>query len=92
MALSEDDQRRFDEIEQALFDQDPVFSTTMTIVRLRRRQLHASVASVCVGVLLLLTGLVWTQGSVAWGVLISVTGFLVMVGSAAHFARRRPGR
>jgi hypothetical protein len=26
MALSEDDQRRFDEIERALLDQDPAFS------------------------------------------------------------------
>jgi hypothetical protein len=33
MPLSEDDQRKCDEIEQSLLDEDPVFSTTITIVR-----------------------------------------------------------
>lgn len=88
MALSEEDQRKFDEIERALFEQDPVFSTTKTIDRLRRRRRWAAVAFFCVGVLLLAAGLVLTQGSLAWGVLISLTGFLVMVGAVFGFTGR----
>ena len=88
MALSEDDQRRIDEIERALIDQDPVFSRTMTIEHLRRRRFQARAAWFCVGVLLLVCGLIWTQGSLAWGVFISVAGFIVMVGSASHHTGR----
>ena len=82
MPLSEDDQRKFDEIEQALLDEDPVFPTTITIVQLRRRVARAAVAYFCAGIELLLTGLVSTQGSVALGVLIW---------AAALYVRRRPG-
>jgi hypothetical protein len=92
MALSEDDQRRFDEIERALLEQDPDFSRSMTIDRLRRRRIRAGVAWFCLGVLLLLTGLVWTQVSLAWGALISIWGFIVMVGGAAHNIGRRHRR
>jgi Protein of unknown function (DUF3040) len=92
MALSEDDQRRFDEIERALLDQDPVFSRSMTIDQLRRRRMLAGVACFCLGVLLLLAGLLWTQVSLPWGALISVWGFIVMVGAAAHNIGRRHRR
>jgi hypothetical protein len=89
MALSEDDQRRFDEIERALMDQDPVFSRTMTIDRLRRRRVRAGVGFFCGGVLLLLTGLICTQVSLAWGVLTSIAGFVVMVVATAQSIGRR---
>ncbi len=92
MALSEDDQRRFDEIERALLDQDPDFSRSMTIDQLRRRRMRARVAYFCVGLLLLVTGLLWTQVSLPWGVLISIAGFIVMVGAAAHHIGRRHRR
>ncbi len=91
MALSEEDQRKFDEIERGLLEQDPVLSTT-TIDRLRRRRRWSAVASFCVGVLLLVAGLVWAQGSLVWGVLISVAGFLVMVGAVVQSAGRRRRR
>ena len=92
MALSEEDQRKFDEIERGLLEQDPVFSTTTTIDRLRQRRRWSAVASFCVGVLLLVAGLVLTQGSLVWGVLISVAGFLVMVGAVVQSAGRRRRR
>jgi hypothetical protein len=63
MALSEEDQRKFDEIERGLLEQDPVFSTT-TIDRLRRRRRWSAVASFCVGVLLLEP--VWYGRRVRW--------------------------
>jgi len=74
MALSEDDQRRLDEIERALMDLDPDFSKSMTIGHLPRRRHWAHAAYFCIGVLLLVTGLMWTQVSLAWGVSISVVG------------------
>ena len=89
MALSEDDQRIFDEIERAFLDEDPAFSRSMTIGHLRRRRLRAHAAYFCIGVLLLVTGLMWTQVSLPWGVFISVAGFVVMVGSAARNTIRR---
>jgi len=89
MPLSDEDQRKFDEIERSLLEEDPVFSTTITIVRLRRRRVLATVAYFCVGIVLLVAGLVSTQGSLAVGVLISTAGFLVMVGATALFMRRR---
>ena len=92
MALSEEDQRKFDEIERGLLEQDPILSTTTTIDRLRRRRRWSAVASFCVGVLLLVAGLVVTQGSLVWGVLISVAGFLVMVGAVVQSAGRRRRR
>lgn len=92
MPLSEDDQRKFDEIERSLFDEDPVFSTTITIVHLRRRRVLATVAAFSAGIFLLVAGLVSTQGSLALGVLISIAGFLVMVGAAFFLIRRWPGR
>ena len=39
MPLSKDEQRRFDEIEQALREDDPLFAATVTFDRLRRRRL-----------------------------------------------------
>jgi hypothetical protein len=91
MALSEEDQRKFDEIESGLLEQAPVFSTT-TIDRLRRRRRWAAVASFCVGILLLVAGLVWTQASLVWGVLMSVAGLLVMIGVVVQSAGRRRRR
>jgi len=84
MALSDDDQRRFDEIERALLEQDPVFAKTMTIDHLRRRRLRARAAWFCIGVLLLVSGLIWTQLSLTGGVAISVAGFITMVGATFH--------
>ena len=90
MPLSDDEQRKFDEIEHALHDEDPRFSTTITIAHLRRRRTLAAVAYFCGGILLLMAGLVSTQGSVALGVMISVAGFLTMVWAVALYLRRQP--
>ena len=38
MPLSKDEQRRFDEIEQALREDDPLFAATITFDRLRRHR------------------------------------------------------
>ena len=88
MPLSEDDQRRLDEIERALYRDDPRFAAGQSIDRLRRRRAIASAAAFLVGTVLLIAGLVTTSAVLWLGVVISVTGFLVMVGVAAVFIRR----
>ena len=92
MPLSEDEQRKLDEIERALFDEDPVFSRTITMNRLWRQRMQATVAYFCVGMVMLVAGVVLTPGPVPVGVLISGAGFLIMVWGVALFFRRRRGR
>ena len=79
MPLSEDDQRRLDEIERALQRDDPKFAAGHSLERLRQRRLVAAGAVVLIGMVLLV------------GVIISVAGFLTMVGGAAVLIRRRRG-
>ena len=88
MPLSEDEQRRLDEIERALYQEDPRFAAGQSIDRLRRRRAITSIAAFLVGTVLLVVGLVTTSAMLWLGVVISVTGFLVMVGVAAVFIRR----
>ena len=61
MPLSEDDQRRPDEIERALYRDDPRFAAGQTIDRLRRHRAITSVAAFLVGAVLLVVGLVTTS-------------------------------
>ena len=92
MPLSEDDQRKLDEIERALYRDDPRFAAGRSIDRLRRRRTIASAAAFLVGTVLLVVGLVTTSAVLWLGVVISVTGFLIMVGVAAVFSRRPHSR
>jgi len=89
MPLSEDDQRRLDEIERALQRDDPKFAAGHSLERLRQRRLVAAGAVVLIGMVLLVAGLAVTQAALLVGVIISVTGFLTMVGGAAVLIRRR---
>jgi len=89
MPLSEDDQRRLDEIERALQRDDPKFAAGHSLERLRQRRLVAAGAVVLIGMVLLVVGLAVTQAALLVGVIISVTGFLTMVGGAAVLIRRR---
>ncbi len=89
MPLSEDDQRRLDEIERALQRDDPKFAAGHSLERLRQRRLVAAGAVVLIGMVLLVVGLAVTQAALPVGVIISVAGFLFMVGGAAVLIRRR---
>ncbi len=89
MPLSEDDQRRLDEIERALQRDDPKFAAGHSLERLRQRRLVAAGAVVLIGMVLLVAGLAVTQAALLVGVIISVAGFLTMVGGAAVLIRRR---
>ncbi len=89
MPLSEDDQRRLDEIERALQRDDPKFAAGHPLERFRRRRLVAAGAVVLIGMVLLVVGLTVTQAALQVGVIIGVAGFLTMVGGAAVLIRRR---
>ncbi|GLZ10592.1 membrane protein [Actinomadura sp. NBRC 104425] len=80
MPLSEHEQRMLDQIEQALYAEDPKFAqavrSTNPQVHYKRRIVKAALGFV-VGVGALMAGLVINKGSVT--IAISVTGFLLMV-------------
>ena len=86
MPLSEHEQRLLDQIERALYAEDPKFVSSVRGGRLRkptrRRRLHG-VAVFALGVVLLVLGLavraLWIADNFP---VLSVIGFLVMLGGA----------
>ncbi|MGK5558062.1 DUF3040 domain-containing protein [Actinomadura kijaniata] len=80
MPLSEHEQRMLEQIEQALYAEDPKFAhavrSTNPQVHYKRRIVKAALGFV-VGVCALMTGLVMNKGTVT--VAVSVAGFLLMV-------------
>ncbi|MBO1333400.1 DUF3040 domain-containing protein [Streptomyces sp. VRA16 Mangrove soil] len=79
MPLSEHEQRMLEQMERALYAEDPKFATALEGSGLRtytRRRVYQAVAGFLVGIALLMAGMVAKQ---IW---ISVVGFLVMLGCA----------
>ncbi|WP_344894911.1 DUF3040 domain-containing protein [Actinomadura meridiana] len=80
MPLSEHEQRMLEQIESALYAEDPKFAhavrSTSPQVHYKRRIVKAAFGFV-VGVGALMAGLVINQGTVT--IAVSVTGFLLMV-------------
>ena len=89
MPLSEDDQRKLDQIEQALTNDDPQFAQTVNIDRWRRRRIALTGASFTIGMVVLIVGLVITQAVLVLGVIISIAGALTMTAATAVFLRGR---
>jgi len=56
MPLSEDDQRRLDEIEQSLTRDDPQFAARVNVQSRRRRRVLGAVLGFAVGAVLLIAG------------------------------------
>lgn len=87
MPLSEHEQRLLDQIERALYAEDPKFASTVRGGKLRkppsRRRRLQGVAVFVVGLVLLVVGVavpqLWLASSFP---VISVVGFLVMLGGA----------
>lgn len=78
MPLSEHEQRLLDQIERALYQEDPKFASTVRATDLRthmRRRLRRAALVLAVGFALLLTGVVTQQYAVG------IAGFVVMVGA-----------
>lgn len=79
MPLSENEQRMLEQMERALYAEDPKFATALEGSKLRtytRRRVYQAVAGFLVGIALLMAGMVAQQ---IW---VSVVGFLVMLGCA----------
>ena len=86
MPLSEHEQRLLEQIERALYAEDPKFASTVRGGRLRkptRRRRLQGVALFVVGLVLLVVGVavpqLWLASSFP---VLSVVGFLVMLGGA----------
>jgi hypothetical protein len=89
--LSEHEQRMLEQMERALYAEDPKFASALEGSGLRtftRRRVYQAVAGFAVGIALLMGGVI---EEIIW---ISVAGFLVMLGSAAFgitaWRRSRP--
>ncbi|MFF4405549.1 DUF3040 domain-containing protein [Streptomyces sp. NPDC002536] len=79
MPLSEHEQRMLEQMERALYAEDPKFATALEGSGLRtytRRRVYQAVAGFLVGIGLLMAGMV------AQRIWISVAGFLVMLACA----------
>lgn len=83
MPLSEHEQRLLDEIEQALYAEDPKFAASVRSARSpsrTRRALILCILGVVIGLCLVLVGLVTTV------IALSVVGFVLVVGSCGYAA------
>jgi hypothetical protein len=82
--LSEHEQRLLDEIEQALYAEDPKFASSVRSARARRHRLRfRSTALLCVLGVLAGLGLVLV-GLLANIIVLSVLGFVLLVGSCGY--------
>ena len=70
MPLSEDEQRRLDEMERALRRDDPKFAAGQYIERIWLRRTVAAGATALTGMVLLVPGIVTTQAILVLGVIV----------------------
>ncbi|APT90967.1 hypothetical protein CSPHI_07885 [Corynebacterium sphenisci DSM 44792] len=97
MALSEQEQRMLDEIESALYAEDPKFTSTMTGHAFGGRSAGAprgvtiqAVAIAVLGLVLLLGGVALAQMSL-WFIALSVVGFIAMFAAGVWSLGTAPG-
>ena len=89
MPLSDHEQRLLDEIEQALYAEDPKFAASVRSARTRSRTRNSAalcVLGVVAGLALVLVGLVATL------IVLSVIGFVLVVGSCGYAVQVIRGR
>lgn len=83
MPLSENEQRMLEQMERALYAEDPKFVSSLRVNDLRshnRRRTLQAVVGFAVGITLLMTGVV----SMIW--IVGVLGFVLMLASALYAA------
>lgn len=89
MPLSDHEQRLLDEIEQALYAEDPKFAASVRAARTRsrtRRSLGLCILGVLAGLALVLVGLI------AQIIALSVVGFVLVVAACGYGAQVLRGR
>ncbi|MFZ0159471.1 MAG: DUF3040 domain-containing protein [Kineosporiaceae bacterium] len=90
MPLSDNEQRLLEQMERALYAEDPKFASSMRGAARR----SGSLPRMAIGIAAIVAGLVVLVLGVAGGnVLVGVLGFLAMLAGTAYAfsARRRPG-
>ena len=93
MPLSDHEQRLLDEIEQALYAEDPKFANSVRSARTRsrtRRSVAICVIGVLAGLGLVLVGLIAT--SVEVSIALSVIGFVLVVAACGYAVQTLRGR
>jgi len=92
MPLSEHEQRMLDQIERALYQDDPKFANSVDERRIRRRRPVIAGVAFLVGLVALVSGVMLAQNPdrLALGIAASVVGFLVMVGGVALLVFGQP--
>jgi Protein of unknown function (DUF3040) len=92
MPLSEHEQRMLDQIERALYQDDPKFANSVDERRIRRRRPVIAGIAFLVGLVALVSGVMLAQNEdrLALGIAASVVGFLVMVGGVALLVFGQP--
>jgi hypothetical protein len=93
--LSEHEQRLLEQIEQALYAEDPKFAHSWRAKDLRsvrRRRVIRAALVVAAGLGLLIAGVIVQSGNAVLGVALGVAGFLCMLGGAwlVVSVRQRP--
>jgi Protein of unknown function (DUF3040) len=94
--LSEHEQRALEQIERALYAEDPKFAHSWRakadVRSVRRARIVRGVAAVVIGLGLLLGGVVVQGNNTVLGIVLGVVGFLLMLGGAwlALSTRQRP--
>ena len=99
MGLSDEERRRLDEIERSLQSEGKgfrvglgrrvviLFARSGEVDDARQRRRVAACAVTGTGLVVLLTGLMLTQGSAVLGLMVAGVGVVIMVGAAALFPR-----
>ncbi len=85
MPLSDHEQKLLEQIEQALYAEDPKFAATVRKVKKRprgRRWIALSVFGVLLGLGLVLVGLL--SGSTVGETILGIAGFILIVASCAY--------
>ena len=96
MPLSEHEQRLLEQIEQALYAEDPKFAHSWraraNVRGVRRQRVVRGAIAVVVGLALLVAGVIVQVNSTVVGIALGVAGFLLMLGDAflAMSTRQRP--
>jgi VIT1/CCC1 family predicted Fe2+/Mn2+ transporter len=79
MPLSEHEQRMLDQIERALYEDDPKFANSVDERRIRRRRPVIAGIAFLIGLVCLVSGVILAQDNLGLGVTASVVGFVLMV-------------
>jgi len=94
--LSDHEQRLLEQIEQALYAEDPKFAQSWraraNVRGVRRQRIIRGIVAIVVGLVLLLAGVIVASGHMVVGVALGVAGFLLMLGGAwlTMSTRQRP--